>query len=289
MGLKLQTIGESRRFLLRELKDIYTPGEASAIASFLVEWVTNLSLSEQLKDGNRELCDEESLKIQMAGIELKHRKPVQYIAGYAWFMERRFRVEPGVLIPRQETEELVAMAITRAGRSFAGNIIDFCTGTGCIAVTLSVIMPAAGIWATELSDKALEIAHHNISAYNAGVTLLRRNLLRNEFTGLPMADILLANPPYVRSSERSSMDPGVLQYEPPEALFVPDDNPLLFYHPLLLAVRDLLRPGGWFCFEINEALGSDVASLFTHSFISEISIINDIHSKNRFITGTRAG
>ncbi|MBE0673459.1 MAG: peptide chain release factor N(5)-glutamine methyltransferase [Bacteroidales bacterium] len=288
MAGNLQTIGDFRRHLAGELKDIYPQGEAGAVISFLIESVTGLTHIEQLKNDNRLVTSSESELITRGSRELKTRRPVQHIAGYGWFMGRKFRVGAEVLIPRQETEELVLTAISMAGSDFSGTIIDFCTGSGCIAVTLALTLPQATVWATDLHKETLQTASHNINQYGAMVNLVRHNLLLNDFSSLPQASILVANPPYVRESEKALMEPGVLNFEPHTALFVPDDDPLLFYRSLLEAVRRLLVPGGRFCFEINEALGPDTLDLFDTSFISDCLIVNDINSKNRFITGTRA-
>jgi release factor glutamine methyltransferase len=287
MGVKLQTIADIRRHLASELAEIYPPGESGAVASFLIESVTGLPLLEQLKYGERKLTAGEAYKIKEGLRELKKLKPVQHIAGYGWFMNRRFIVNNKVLIPRQETEELVIMTLKHAGNRFNGTVIDFCTGSGCIAISLSLMLPEAEIWATDLHDDTLETASLNIKTHNARVSLVKHNLLRHDFQSLPMADIIVANPPYVRESEKETMEPLVILNEPHQALFVPDSDPVLFYRALNRALEALLKPGGWFCFEINEALAAETLQSFTSSQLTNFSIINDINSKERFICGTR--
>jgi release factor glutamine methyltransferase len=288
VGVKLQTIADTRRFLASELANIYPAGEAAAVVSHLLESVTGMSHLVQLRNGNRELTPAEKRKISQSLSRLKLHQPVQHITGYGWFLERKFRVSPGVLIPRQETEELVMLAFKKTGSSFNGTIIDFCTGSGCIAVTLACLMPEAKIWATDNSGEALAVAAGNISDYKANVRLLRHNLLEMNFSALPLTDILVSNPPYVRESEKAFMEQRVLLPEPHEALFVPDEDPLIFYRALLEALRQLLKPGGWFFLEINEDLGGELLSLYNQPFLTNTEILNDIHSKNRFICGTRA-
>jgi release factor glutamine methyltransferase len=287
MGVKLQTIADFKRYLASELAGIYPSGEAGAIASFLLESVTGLSLLEQMKSGERNISAGEAAKIEEGLGELKRHKPVQHVTGYGWFMNRRFIVNNSVLIPRQETEELVIMTLKQAGERFEGTLIDFCTGSGCIAVTLALLLPGADIWATDLPDKTLATAARNIKIHNARVNLVKHNLLEQDFSGLPQADIIIANPPYVRESEKATMEPVVLHNEPHHALFVPDSDPLLFYRALNRALEALLKPGGWFCFEINEALAEETLKTFANSQLTNFSIINDINSKNRFICGTR--
>jgi len=287
MGVKLQTIADFRRYLAAELAEIYATGESTAIASFLLESVTGLPLPEQLKNGERKLSAGEAAQIEEGLVELKRHKPVQHITGYGWFMNRRFRVNKSVLIPRQETEELVVLTMKQAGDRFDGTLIDFCTGSGCIAVTLALMLPGADIWATDLPDETLATAARNIRTHGTGVNLVKHDLLGHNFSGLPPADIIVANPPYVRESEKETMEPVVLLNEPYGALFVPDSNPLLFYHALNRALEALLKPGGWFCFEINEALAEETLKTFGNSQLTNFTIINDINSKNRFICGTR--
>jgi release factor glutamine methyltransferase len=286
VGVKLQTIGDSKRFLAAELTGIYPPGEAGAVATFLIESVTGLDTMGQLKNGGRELTKPESEKLCKGLIELKKNKPVQHIAGYGWFMGRKFKVNKDVLIPRQETEELIMLTVRKAGNRFSGTIIDFCTGSGCIAITLACALSGAKIIATDISENALRVAAINAKKHNAAVTLLRHNLLSGHFRGLPEANIIVANPPYVKESEKAFMEPRVTGHEPPGALFVPDTDPLIFYRHLLEAMKQLLTPGGWFCFEINEAHGGELLQLFKVPFINNCEIINDIHDKERFICGT---
>ncbi|MBM3419503.1 MAG: peptide chain release factor N(5)-glutamine methyltransferase [Bacteroidetes bacterium] len=287
MGVKLQTIGETKRLLAGELRVIYPPGECNAVISLLVEAVTGLNHIGQLKESNRPLNHAEAGLIQAALPELLSHKPVQHITGYGWFMGRKFAVNGGVLIPRQETEELVFATLQQAGMGFSGTIIDFCTGSGCIAVTLACMLKQSEVWATELYSEPLEAAARNISNHSASVNLVRHDLLSDAFGSLPAAGIMVANPPYVRNSEKAGMKPNVLNHEPHGALFVSDTDPLVYYRALLEAVNTLLEPGGWFCFEINEALGRETLEIFSVRSVKNPQIINDINSKNRFISGTR--
>lgn len=288
MGVKLQTIGDSKRFLTAELNGIYPPGEAGAVVTFLIESVTGLDTIGQLKNGGRELTGPESEELYRGLGELKKNKPVQHIAGYGWFMGRKFKVNKDVLIPRQETEELIVLTTRKSGNRFSGTIIDFCTGSGCIAVTLACELPESKIVATDISEEALKIAAINADSHGAAVNLIRHDLLSGKFSGLPEASIIVANPPYVNESEKAFMEPRVTGHEPPGALFVPDTDPLIFYRQLLEAMKKLLTPGGWFCFEINEAHGSELLQLFKIPFINDCEIINDINDKERFICGTRS-
>ncbi len=287
MAVKLQTIGDSKRLLQEGLKTIYSARETSAVAAYLIESVTGLGVVQQLTESGKTLTGLQTDEI-MSGLKLLlQHQPVQYVAGYAWFLEKKFLVNPHVLIPRQETEELVVLAQKQAGLNFSGTIIDFCTGSGCIAISLAKSLPAARVFATDISEGALETALQNCIAHGTDVTLLKHDLLSGNFASMPEADILVSNPPYVRDSEMALMEPGVVQYEPHSALFVRDSDPLEFYRHLLAAVEKILVRGGWFCFEINEAMGDELKKLFDVPFIIDLKINEDINSKNRFISGTR--
>jgi release factor glutamine methyltransferase len=288
MAVKLQTIDDSKRVLTDGLKDIYPLHEAAAVASYLIESVTGRSHLQQLTGRTDTITHEDGQRLMQGLSALQRGEPVQYVAGYAWFMGKKFSVNPGVLIPRQETEELVELTVKKAGSSFNGTIIDFCTGSGCIAASLADRLPEAKLVATDISLKALETAATNFAALKADVTIVRHDLLGKDFSNLPNASVIVANPPYVRHSEKVLMEPMVTLFEPAEALFVSDDNPLIFYSALLESVEQLLVPGGWFCFEINEALGNEMMGLFSVPFVNNPAIIDDINSKNRFIAGTRA-
>ncbi len=289
MATKLQTIADTRRVLKEKVSSIYPGAEAGAVVTYLLEHITGLTPLRQLQEGTRTLSREESALLAEASSQLLEGCPVQYITGYSWFSDRRIGVNRSVLIPRQETEELVVRAASIAGDDFGGTIIDLCTGSGAIALSLALDLPEAEVWATDISVAALRVAAANSDRYGAGIKLIESDLLSEDFTPLPPAEIIVSNPPYVSLSEKRHMAENVTRYEPPGALFVPDSDPLLFYRPLLKAIEVLLVPGGYFCFEINEAMGREAEALFKKDFITNCSVWNDINGKERFIEGFRRG
>jgi release factor glutamine methyltransferase len=197
-------------------------------------------------------------------------------------------VTPAVLIPRPETEELVDLIIKENG-GFSGRIIDFGTGSGCIAIALASHFKEASVTATDISEDALEIARHNAHLNGVSVDLLRSDIFKpsNE---LPLkADIIVSNPPYVRKSEKKLMHRNVLDFEPHQALFVSDDDPLAFYRAILVISRNLLTEGGKTYFEINEAMGEKMKELFDDFSYSGTEIIKDLNGKDRFIKGVVNG
>ena len=216
-------------------------------------------------------------------------EPLQYIIGSWDFYRASFCVGPGVLIPRPETELLVAegvrtlqeMDLPRAPR-----VLDLCTGSGCIAWSIALDVRDAEVFGVDLSETALDYAR---SQFNAGAPVfLQANVLDTEqdFPYGPF-DMIVSNPPYVRESERAQMRRNVLQYEPDMALFVPDDDPLRFYRSVARWAQRVLRSGGVGIVEINEALGPETAALFRSAGLNNVQIHRDFFEKERFIRFTR--
>ena len=220
-------------------------------------------------------------------------EPVQYVLGFAEFCGHRFAVGPGVLVPRPETELLVAEAV-RALRELpldrAPRVLDLCTGSGCIAWSVALEVRDAQVVGVDLSEDALRYARDHFPAPSfAGLTgepptFLQADILDTEqpFDGGPF-DLLVSNPPYVMERERALMRPNVLDWEPATALFVPDDDPLLFYRAVARWAQRLLRRGGVGLVEINEALGPDTAAVFRGAGFKNVQILPDFAKKTRFI------
>ncbi len=220
--------------------------------------------------------------------ELETGKPIQYVLGETEFYDCRILVKEGVLIPRQETEEIVDLVI-RENRSFTGNIIDIGTGSGCIAVALAKNMPSARITGTDLSDEILSVARSNAEINGAEVTFTKVDILQPDYSAMGRHSIVVSNPPYVRESEKQFMSMNVLDFEPESALFVPDDDPLLYYRKILESIPDILEAGGSVYFEINEAMGSEVEEMMKNFAFKKISVIRDLNGKNRIAKGIYDG
>ena len=225
-------------------------------------------------------------------------EPIQYVLGFAEFCGQRFAVGPGVLVPRPETELLVAEAV-RALREMdldrAPSVLDLCTGSGCIAWSIALEIHDAQVVGVDLSETALGYArnqhlrHFKHPYSHSGLdpespTFLQMDILDTEqaFEGGPF-DLIVCNPPYVMERERALMRPNVLDWEPAAALFVPDDDPLLFYRAVARWAQRFLRPGGAGLVEINEALGRETAAVFTAAGFKNVQILPDFAHKNRFI------
>lgn len=217
-------------------------------------------------------------------------EPIQYVLGVAEFCDRRFSVGPGVLVPRPETELLVAEAVRTLQEmdlARAPRVLDLCTGSGCIAWSIALDVRDAEVTGVDLSETALAFARNQFSG---SPTFLQADVLDTEqaFDGGPF-DLIVSNPPYVLERERALMRPNVLDWEPALALFVPDDDPLLFYRAVARWAQRFLRPGGVGLVEINEALGPETADVFREAGFKNVQNLPDFYKKMRFVRFEAAG
>jgi release factor glutamine methyltransferase len=231
------------------------------------------------------LTAEETSRFSHALEELKKNKPVQYITGETWFHGLRILVTPEVLIPRPETEELVALVMhdIKQGMATDLNILDICTGSGCIAVSLKKIFPLSRMTALDISSGALEIARENAAIHDCDVRFMQANILEKTIPeSSSLYNIIISNPPYVTESEKSMMEKNVLDYEPAIALFVPDGDPLLFYKAIMdFALVHLEKPGKLYV-EINERYAVEIEQMLLSKGFHHVEIIQDIHQRSRF-------
>ena len=286
MGVKIQTIKDIRFYLARELTGVYKEPEIRAIADILIKTVSGSTKLHQLYDNGFELVGRDIEKISEFTEKLKTGKPIQYILGQTTFYNCTIKVNSSVLIPRPETEELVDLII-RENRGFKGNIIDFGTGSGCIAIALAANLPLAAVTGIEISDDALAIARENAVINKVKISFLKGDIFNPDHNAVGKAGIVVSNPPYVRNSEKALMGKNVLDFEPPYALFVTDSDPLIYYNAILKLADKVLLPGGRLYFEINEAMGGPMIRLLESFEYSEIEIVTDINDKERIIKGRR--
>jgi release factor glutamine methyltransferase len=219
-----------------------------------------------------------------ASNRLQHFEPIQYILGETEFYGLPFKVTPATLIPRPETEELVDWILAHYNKNHK-TLLDIGTGSGCIAITLAKNLPSLEISAMDISEETLKIASENAKDHKVGVIFSKVDILNA--LALPQKyDIIVSNPPYVRNSEKKNMQKNVLDYEPTMALFVEDDNPLLFYSKIAALAKNYLNPKGFLFFEINEYLGKEVIQLLKRESFSEIELKKDFFGKDRMIKCT---
>jgi release factor glutamine methyltransferase len=286
MGVKIQTIKDFRFYLAKELNAIYKEPEIRILADILIKTVTGITKLHQLYNNEYRLNDGEAQKVIEFVEELKTGKPIQYIVGETTFYNCTIKLNDSILIPRPETEELVNLII-RENRGYQGNIIDFGSGSGCIAIALAANLTHSTLTGIEISANAIKIAQQNSVLNNVKVSFIKGDIFNFDPEEISKAGIIVSNPPYVRESEKLLMARNVLDFEPPLALFVNDSDPLIYYKAILKLADKILLPGGRLYFEINEMMGKPMILLLKSFDYSEIEILADINNKERIIKGRK--
>jgi len=286
MGVKIRTIKDIRFYLSRELICVYNETEIRVLADIIIKTVTGTAKLHQLYDNGYLIRAKDAEKIIWITGELKTGKPIQYILGETTFYNCTIKVSSSTLIPRPETEELVDLII-RENKGYNGNILDFGSGSGCIAIALATNLPLAKLTGIEISDDAIRIAQKNAVLNNVKASFIQGNIFAFDNDSVSKAGIIVSNPPYVRNSEKSLMAKNVLDFEPHLALFVTDSDPLIYYKAILNLAEKLLLPQGRLYFEINEVMGRSLIQLFESYDYSEIEIVHDINDKERIIKGRK--
>ncbi len=281
------TIGEAYKQLSLLLGAVYDSREARNIANLVIENITCFSGSERIVHQHENITNYQQDSLQQMTTELLAHKPVQYVLHEAYWYKMKWYVDEHVLIPRPETEELVDWIIEdsqQARYDVRCTMLDVGTGSGCIAIALKKNLPKTKVLAADVSAEALNVAKRNALANEAEIEFIKMNALEaKDWEALPALDFIVSNPPYIAQSEASLMNDNVLKYEPHLALFVPDDNPLLFYEAISTFGWHCLKNGGKLFFEINELLGDEVAQLLSTKGYENIEIKKDLQNKNRMV------
>ena len=288
MGVNIQTIKDIRFYLLKELEEIYQEPEIRALSNITIKTVIGISRLHSLYMQEQKVSGSQAERIIEICKELKTGKPIQYIIGETIFYDCIIRLDSSTLIPRPETEELVDLII-KENRSFRGSIIDVGTGSGCIAIALAANLPDSSVTGLDISREAISKAQENALLNHVDVSFICSDIFNFDFFPDSRADIIVSNPPYVRNSEKKLINQNVIGFEPHTALFVPDNDPLVFYKAILKEAEKILAPGGKLYFEINEAMGKSMGKLMESFGYSQIKIVADINNKERIINGTRNG
>ncbi len=269
------------------LSTIYSPGEAKSI--MMIVWCDVLGKDPMdiYLQRDTQLSENEKALLQDVMKRLMLFEPIQYICGEASFCGKTFRVAPGVLIPRPETQELVEL-IVNENKLDKPRILDIGTGSGCISISLSLLMPQAIITAWDISDEALKIANDNNRLLNGRVEFAKKDILTFDSDHQKLKyDIIVSNPPYITQSEKEDMERNVLDWEPDLALFVENDDPLLFYRKIAEVGLDILRVGGWVYFEINRAYGTETVEMLQAFGYSNCSILKDEFGNDRIVKASK--
>jgi release factor glutamine methyltransferase len=279
------SLNDIKQALKKQLANQFETVELNPILSILIEHITGWDQLQQALHKDSPVSDEQALAFEAASAELQAGKPIQYITGKAWFMGEAYTVNEQVLIPRPETEELVDWILEYA--SIKGNalrILDIGTGSGCIAIALKKALPESTITAIDISPNALKLAAKNASDLGADIAFVPLDILNTAF--LPgQYDVIVSNPPYIPMQEMKNMDLQVTAHEPNIALFVPDEDPLLFYKAIARLAKLHLTPNGQLFFEIHYDQGEAMVTLLDEMHF-HVELREDLFGKDRMI---RAG
>lgn len=269
------TIHELTKNISRELQKIYDTAEALNLATWLVEYVTGYDKSLIALSKTIQVTQSHQENIHILLSRMLNHEPIQYVLEEAWFYGMRFFVNKHVLIPRPETEELVDWIIKEnRQRTKPIKVLDIGTGSGCIPIVLKKYLPAAEVLSLDVSAEALEVAKQNATTKNLEINFIQLDFLDSStWNDLPKSDIIVSNPPYVTFNEKSSMRENVLNYEPHTALFVPDEDPLVFYRAIAEFGKTHLNEGGQIYCELNADLGEKTRELFNeYGYKSELKL-----------------
>ena len=272
-------------YLREQLSKSYEPQEANGLARIIFCDILGQSNVDYYLCKDIDLSGNEEEKVKSILQRLEKYEPIQYIEGKKYFSGREFFVRQGVLIPRPETEELVELAAQACKPN--AKILDIGTGSGCIAISLSKKLPEAEVHAWDISEVALEVAKQNNEQLSASVHFEQHDILTYQATGAEAFDLIISNPPYIAESEKAEMEPNVLAWEPSIALFVPDNDPLLFYRRIGELALRMLTPNGKLFFEINRAYGDATKQLLCNQGYKNIHIQKDLSGNDRFVYAER--
>lgn len=268
------------------LKDVYPHGEIEGFIRLIFDHLCGYSTTDLLLKRDEKLLPELRQEVESIVERLKLHEPIQYILECAYFGDLQVAVGKGVLIPRPETAEMVARIIDEQG-DVRGRVADFCTGSGCIAVALARAWAEASVEGWDVSQEALAYARRNAEDNGVRVAWRECDLLSYEPCAEPRFDIIVSNPPYVLDSERAEMDDNVLHFEPHLALFVPDDDPLLFYEKIAdVAWRELVQ-GGILYFEINSRMGDACREMLCRKGFVAVEIYPDFMGADRVVKAVK--
>ncbi|MCG8411505.1 MAG: peptide chain release factor N(5)-glutamine methyltransferase [Bacteroidales bacterium] len=266
-----------------ELKNDYPTYEIDGFIRIIFDFYLNYSLILLHLNMNKEISRELFLEIENVVKQLKQKTPIQYILGQTEFYGLKFKLSSNVLIPRVETEELVDWIVSEETKGV--DILDIGSGSGCIAITLAKNIDDAKVTAIDISSEALSVVKENAELNKVKLNRWECDILKMSNGFYHKYDVVVSNPPYVTNAEKSEMKKNVLDYEPHLALFVSDDDPLIFYRNIILFAQKNLNKGGRLYFEINENFGEEMIDLFLEYGFVNIELRKDINGKDRMIRG----
>lgn len=286
---------QAQQELLSQLRAIYEDREAATIADWVMEHITGQKKIDRILLKQTPVPAQQLDLLEKYTRELLSGRPIQYVLQESWFLGLKFYVDENVLIPRPETEELVAWVLEEISQMphepyrSPFTLLDVGTGSGCIPISLQLMLPtgSATVYACDVSREALDIAARNASDNQADIRFLQLDFLdRSQWESLPSIQILVSNPPYIPLRDKRNMAKNVVDFEPHLALFVANEDPLIFYQALADFARMKGLPGGSLYAEIHEELVKDLISLFQNNGFQSVMSLKDMHGKDRFIKAT---
>ena len=298
MKVASNLVKDIRKYYCDQLCSIYDKDEANAMILILFEHYFNIDRVKMALEPDIRLSESEMLKIHFAVKDLLKNKPIQYIIGEKEFCELKFKVNENVLIPRPETSEMVFKIVNespshqvtkspsqsrKANSQQPLSILDIGTGSGCIAISLAKLLPDAQVYALDISEDALKVARENSINNKVNITFIQDDILSLNNDIETKFDIIVSNPPYVRELEKAEMRDNVLKWEPDKALFVSNEDPLIFYRKILEFAKSHLKEDGEIWFEINEYLGKEMTELCKEFGFSNVKIHKDFRGKERIM------
>ncbi|WP_297058853.1 peptide chain release factor N(5)-glutamine methyltransferase [uncultured Duncaniella sp.] len=268
---------------ISKLAPVYDPSESRWLMRIILEKLNGWTQTDIILNGDKEMLPELKDRIEAIISRLLRNEPIQYILGETYWHGLTLRVSPAVLIPREETSELVDI-ITGENQKDDLAVLDMCTGSGCIAIALARNLSFPEVTGIDISDEALAVARDNAALCKVKINFLKSDVLKPLNLTDNSYDIIVSNPPYIADSEKKSMDANVLDYEPHSALFVPDDDPLKFYRAISFSALRLTRPDGRLYLEINPLYARQLSDMLSADGWRDVTVIKDMHGKDRFIS-----
>lgn len=278
-----------RNYINTALCNLYPEGEIRSFFFWIMEELTGASRTEILANKYKDLSETQIDSFKTIVLRLQNFEPIQYILGETDFYKLKFKLAPGVLIPRPETEELVDWVIAETDATANVHILDVGTGSGCIAISLAKELAKARVRAFDLSGEALAIAKQNASLNHVEIDFKQVDVLNKDsfYQFENKYNVIVSNPPYICEKEKSEMAQNVLAFEPSLALFVPDIDPLLFYRKIAEFAFEKLFSGGKLFFEINRAYGAEMISLLQNFGFVNIELRKDFYNNDRMIRAVK--
>lgn len=280
------TLQQAQQQLRFQLNHLYSDTESNNIADWVMQYITGLPRIDRVVNKKIPLLPAQSEQLDRIQKQLLDHKPIQYILNESWFYGMKLYVDENVLIPRPETEELVDWVVKEvkaAGKTELA-ILDIGTGTGCIPLAIKKALPGCEVYGLDISEGALTVARKNAQLQGLSVHFMHFDILSRTIPEqFPRFGIIVSNPPYIPLSDKDSMADNVVKYEPWLALFVENEDPLVFYREILLFAENNLKEEGWIYFEIHERLGDHLRELVDNTSFKHFQLVKDLQGKNRLL------